>query len=194
MMGIGVGHRLRALHKKIEVPFKFKIPKSFIFFGIVSLILFESDINMIAQTKSKVNLEPILTKSGGYRILAIELEETSGPVSPEFRYDLKIQILATREGFFIQRTESKANKEPKSVRKLISESTYKNIMTNLLSMGIHSFVSETLPETRILGISYNTVKYTIGGKTKIFYYRLQDLENSKFKHKNDIISYLKRIK
>ncbi len=44
-----------------------------------------------------------------------------------------------------------------------------------------------------MGISYNSVKFTMGGKSRIFYYRLQDLENPKRKHKNDIILYLKRI-
>ncbi len=58
-------------------------------------------------------LKPIQTKSLGWRVLKIELEETSGPVAPEFRSDLNIQLLATQKGFYFQRSESKGKTKSK---------------------------------------------------------------------------------
>jgi hypothetical protein len=138
-------------------------------------------------------LKPIQTKSFGWRVLKIELEETSGPVAPEFRSDLNIQLLATQQGFYFQRSESKGKQNPKFKRIQIDEDTYASYMKDLLNLGIHNFETESYPKNPIMGISYNSVKFTMGGKSRIFYYRLQDLENPKRKHKNDIILYLKRI-
>ncbi len=145
------------------------------------------------MSEQNLILKPIQTKTLGWRVLKIELEETSGPVAPEFRSDLNIQILATRQGFLFQRSESQGKQKPKFKRIQINEKTYSRYMKDLLSLGIHTFETEYLPKNRIMGISYNSVRFTMGGKSKVFYYRLQDLENQKFKSKNDIISYLKGI-
>ncbi|WCL47724.1 hypothetical protein [Leptospira sp. GIMC2001] len=148
----------------------------------------------IATPARKFPLDILKNNENKWRTLHIELEETSGPVSPEFHYSFKIYIQAIREGFFIYRSESKGDHISEPQRKRITEKEYLQIVTKLLKNNIHLMENEKLPEVRILGVSYNSISYKIGNQKKQFYYLLQDIDKKENKNKKEIIRILKEIK
>lgn len=161
------------------------------YFCMILPIFIVSNIDAKANHAFPLNI--LKNDQGRWKALHIELDETSGPISPEYTYSHKIYIEAVREGFFIYRSSSEGNKLIPPKRKRINQNVYIEILSKLLKNDIHLLENEVLPETQILGVSYNSITYKIGTKSKKYYYLLQDLDRTENKQKKNIVRILKEI-
>ncbi|MCG9874676.1 MAG: hypothetical protein MH321_07825 [Leptospiraceae bacterium] len=161
------------------------------YFCMILSIFFVSTIE--AKSTYAFPLNILKNDQGRWRVLHIELDETSGPISPEFTYSHKIYIQAVRDGFFIFRSSSERNKLIPPKRRRINQNVYIEILSKLLRNDIHLLENEVLPETQILGVSYNSITYKMGTESKKFYYLLDELDRSENKQKKNIVRILKEI-
>jgi len=158
---------------------------------LLFIIIFSS---VDANPTRKFPLNILKNNQNKWRTLHIELEESSGPVSPEFQYRIKVYVQAVREGFFIYKSSSKGMEVTEPVRSRISEKKYLAILSKLLKNSIHLIPNENLPKERLLGVSYNMVSFKIGKQKKQFYYLLQDIDKNNFNQKKEIVKILKEVK
>lgn len=161
------------------------------YFCMILPILIVSTIE--AKSTHPFPLNILKNDQGKWRLLHIELDETSGPISPEFTFSYKIYIQAVREGFFIYKSSSEGNTNIPPKRRRINQNVYIEILSQLLRNDIHLLENEVLPEAPILGVSYNSITYKMGTESKKFYYLLDELDRSENKQKKNIVRILKEI-
>lgn len=158
------------------------------------LLFFIFALGLSATNPKKMKSSFLKNSKGHWKILNISLDETSGSLAPEFRYSLHTSIMANREGFFIYRKESQADKEIINSRRQISEKNYLQIMNKLLNLNVHKIPMESEPKEKLMGVSYNLFSLKIGSQKSQFYYLLEDIRKSKFENKKQIIEIMKGIK
>ncbi len=161
---------------------------------IIYLILLILALELPSTSTKNMNHSILKNSKGHWKNLSISLNENSGSLAPEFRYTLYTSIVANKEGFFIYRKESQADKEIINSKKRISEKNYLQIMNKLLNLNVYELPIELEPKEKLMGVSYNLFSVKIGSKRSQFYYLLEDLKNSQFKNKKKIIEIMKGIK
>ncbi len=150
--------------------------------AIATLLLFATTM-FTAPKKNKNVLTPV----------SISLLESSGAVAPEFRYALEVRLERTSSSYFIFRKEVRDGKQIINRKKRISESKFKKTYSELRALGADKFQKTSLPDEKLLGVSYNEFQFKSGPTESHFYYLNKELEKKNFKTKKDIIQIMKRL-
>jgi hypothetical protein len=149
-----------------------------------------SEINKINLIDEKGNLVPI----------KIELEESSGPVSPPYQYNLSIVLNNEVDGLRIHYSyEGKfmggEAQDKKVLDELIPKDKALKFLNSLIdsnALGVNVELDESIKNN--VGISFNELSIQIGAKDKSkILYTLGDLDESTFAKEAKIIEFIKKL-
>jgi hypothetical protein len=147
-----------------------------------------------------MNITKSLDSQGNLVSINIELTETSGPVSPEYQYNLDLHLKNEGNGLLLKYSYVGKFIYGEPEKKIIFEDVIpkdKSIqlidrLLELKPLGINIDLSENVKNN--VGISFNELSLQIGenGKTKINY-TLSDLDQPEFVNQSRIIQCIKKL-
>ncbi|XDD46220.1 hypothetical protein AB3N60_16150 [Leptospira sp. WS39.C2] len=146
------------------------------------------------KSNTKSSIINLKNHKGNWKPMDLVWEESSGAVSPEYRFAKLFHLQTDSKKIFLSRKIVKNGKLELDETKEISSNVYHKWMNDLFKKGIHQLASEKIPEEQITGISYNFVSFRFGSTKSKFYYRLDDKIQPDWKQKREIVNYIERMK
>ncbi|MCG6140299.1 permease [Leptospira mtsangambouensis] len=155
----------------------------------------KSKIN--TKSKSKDNKPGSLVlknKKGLWKPMELIWEESSGAVSPEFRFAKQFQLVTKENKVILNRRVVEKGKLVLNESKEISPQLYQKWMESLFHYKIYQLPLEDVPKEQMTGVSYNYVSFGFGSTKSKFYYQLEERNLPDWKEKNSIIQIIERMK
>lgn len=150
-----------------------------------------------SKSKSKDNKTGSLqlkNKKGLWKPMELIWEESSGTVSPEFRFAKKFQLVTKENKVILNRRVVEKGKLVLNESKEISSQSYQKWMESLFQHKIYQLPMEEVPKEQMTGVSYNYVSFVFGSTKSKFYYHLEERKLPDWKQKNSIIHIIERMK
>ncbi|WP_244310115.1 permease [Leptospira mtsangambouensis] len=155
----------------------------------------KSKIN--TKSKSKDNKPGSLVlknKKGLWKPMELIWEESSGAVSPEFRFAKQFQLVTKENKVILNRRVVEKGNLVLNESKEISPQLYQKWMESLFHYKIYQLPLEDVPKEQMTGVSYNYVSFGFGSTKSKFYYQLEERNLPDWKEKNSIIQIIERMK
>ncbi|WP_246836871.1 permease [Leptospira meyeri] len=153
------------------------------------------------KIKSKLNSKKNQTGSlhlknpkGFWKPMELIWAESSGAVSPEYRFAKQFQLVAKEKKIILTRRVIEKGKLILNESKEISPQNYQKWMESLFQYKIFQLPIENIPKEQMTGVSYNYVSFIFNSTNSKFYYQLEDRNNPEWKQKNNIIQIIEGMK
>lgn len=149
-----------------------------------------------SSVATSASSRPIILKNhkGNWKPMELTWEESSGSVAPEFRYAKKYSLVTDSKKILLSRRVIKNGKLFLDETKEIQPKLYQKWMDTLFKLGIHQLPYEEIPEEQITGISYNFVNFQFSSTKSKFYYQLDEINQTEWAKKKEMIDYIERMK
>ncbi|WP_246834129.1 permease [Leptospira bourretii] len=155
----------------------------------------KSKINTKSKSKdNKTGSLVLKNKKGLWKPMELIWEESSGAVSPEFRFAKQFQLVTKENKVILSRRVVEKGKLVLNESKEISPQLYQKWMESLFQYKIYQLPMEDVPKEQMTGVSYNYVSFVFGSTKSKFYYQLEERNLPDWKEKNSIIQIIERMK